>query len=310
VRGAATGPNGTASPTEASTASLAASLRNRLQPVDRFTVAYLAIAGAVLSVGFPETKAVILVAAHLGGIAFLLVARRLGVHRVRAGDWLLAFYPLPLFCLLYSEIEYLVRLVHPHVLHDAAIQQVETFIFGGYPSSTLHLRLSSRILGEYLHAGYFSYYFLVPVLAFVLWGSRGRESYHQAMAAISLSFYVSFVLFVLYPVAGPYHVLEPPSPDAVGFIMPDVARWVVDRGSSIGAAFPSSHVAVAVTAWIMAIRYHVSLGILYAFLVPALAVGAVYGGFHYATDVLAGAVLGFVIGTLGHRLCVFLSDRR
>jgi len=38
-------------------------------------------------------------------------------------------------------------------------------------------------------------------------------------------------------------------------------------------------------------------------------VGAIYGGFHYAIDVVAGAGVGLLVGTLGHRVTRRLSRR-
>jgi membrane-associated phospholipid phosphatase len=69
-------------------------------------------------------------------------------------------------------------------------------------------------------------------------------------------------------------------------------------------------VAVSTATWIMAMRYQVHVGRVYFFLVPALALGAVYGGYHYATDVAAGALLGIAVGTWGHRLVLALGRAR
>ncbi len=63
-------------------------------------------------------------------------------------------------------------------------------------------------------------------------------------------------------------------------------------GSAKGAAFPSSHVAGAVVIWLLA--WKLSRGVFWAFapVVPALILGTVYGGFHYAVDALAGVATG------------------
>ena len=166
------------------------------------------------------------------------------------------------------------------------------------------------MLGEYLHLGYISYYALAPILVLTLWFRRSRITVEQALACSALSFYVSFLIFMSWPVAGPYQVLTPPDVEGLGFVLPELARSIINNGSSIGAAFPSSHVAVAVTIWIMAMRFHTGLAVIFAFLVPALAIGAIYGGFHYAIDVVAGVVLGLLVGTLGFRLTVAISKPR
>jgi membrane-associated phospholipid phosphatase len=270
-----------------------------LRPVDWFSIAYLGLTSLLLLVHPGDHRSLLLLAGHLLGIGFLLAARRLGVHRFRLGEWFLALYPLPLFGFLYTEVGYLDRLLHPNTFFDADIQAIERTVFGGFPSSTLYLRFSARALGEYLHLGYTTYYFLAPVLVLTLWLRRRREAFDLSLGTISLAFYCSFLIFVLYPVAGPYHTLTRPPVEELGYVLPGLARAIVDRGSAIGAAFPSSHAAVAVTVWIMAIRFQGGLAVAYAFLVPALAVGAVYGGFHYATDIVAGVLLGILMGTGG-----------
>jgi membrane-associated phospholipid phosphatase len=66
-------------------------------------------------------------------------------------------------------------------------------------------------------------------------------------------------------------------------------------------------VSISVTVWIMAMRYHRGLALALAAFVPAMAAGAVYGGFHYLLDIAAGAVLGIAAGVWGHRLTLQLS---
>ncbi len=280
------------------------------RPVDLYTLAYLAF-GLALLLLFPGRvpHPYRLAAYHAAGMAALIAARRLGLGRARLGTILLDFYPLPLFAALYTEVAVLNRLLHRGVFLDAGIQRVEAFLFRSQPARDLHLMVPWRPLGEYLHLGYFSYYFLLPGLAFTLWFRRSREAYHTAVACVGLAFYVCFGFFIAMPVAGPYYAFLHSDPDKVGYLLPHLVRWLLSRGSSIGAAFPSSHVAVSVTIWIMAMRYHRRLATVYAFLVPALALGAIYGGYHYATDVTAGAILAVLVGTLGHRATLALYRR-
>jgi membrane-associated phospholipid phosphatase len=77
---------------------------------------------------------------------------------------------------------------------------------------------------------------------------------------------------------------------------------ILERGSSRGAAFPSSHVAVAVTQALLALRHQPRVGRWVAGVAVGLGAGAVYGGFHYGVDVLAGAALGAAILPLAPRI--------
>ena len=59
-----------------------------------------------------------------------------------------------------------------------------------------------------------------------------------------------------------------------------------------GSAFPSSHVAASVAAAYCALRFQRTIGYVVAALTVGLAIGAVYGGLHYGTDILAGSFVG------------------
>ena len=80
--------------------------------------------------------------------------------------------------------------------------------------------------------------------------------------------------------------------------MPPLVHWVLRHGSSVGTAFPSSHVAVAVTVLLLARNYGRTAFLCLLALVPGLAVGAVYGGFHYAVDTVAGTLLALIVWRL------------
>jgi membrane-associated phospholipid phosphatase len=57
----------------------------------------------------------------------------------------------------------------------------------------------------------------------------------------------------------------------------------------------------------VALRWQPRVGLIAAIATIALSIGAVYGGFHYAVDVLAGAVLGVALAAaflLRERRCI------
>ena len=280
------------------------------RPVELFTLGYLGV-GLLLLLAFPgrASHAYAWAALHVALAAAIILARKSGLSRQGWGRVILAFYPVALFPLFYTEVGVLNRLLHPVGFHDDAILALEQIVFGGQPSRDLHRLLPWRPLGEYLHLSYFSYYFLVPTLAVVLYRKRSRAAFDTAIATVSLAFYASFLCFILFPTAGPYYVFPHSDPRAVGYLMSRLVRFLLDRGSSVGTAFPSSHVSVAFTVWIMAMRYDRKLAVILAFFVPTLAAGAVYGGYHYGVDILAGATVAVLVGTVGHAWSAALLRR-
>jgi membrane-associated phospholipid phosphatase len=180
--------------------------------------------------------------------------------------------------------------------HDPAISGLERRIFGGEPAYAWAGAWPWRPLSELLHACYFSYYPLIytpPLLAYV-GRARARSDDHQpfeeTVLALVLAFVTCFVVFIVFPVQGPRYLGVPAGvPD--GPVRRLVLR-VLQSASSRGAAFPSSHVSVAVAQAWMALRHQPKIGRWTALLALGLACGAVYGGFHYAIDALVGALVG------------------
>jgi len=68
------------------------------------------------------------------------------------------------------------------------------------------------------------------------------------------------------------------------------------RHASIQAVtFPSAHVAAAVAASLVLLRLAPLEGLAFALVALSIAVGAVAGRYHYAADVLWGALLGLAV---------------
>jgi membrane-associated phospholipid phosphatase len=109
------------------------------------------------------------------------------------------------------------------------------------------------------------------------------------------------VIFLLYPVAGPNYEFPKPSPE---FLDNPAARLVyslLQRGSSYGAAFPSSHVAAALTAALATFQGDRRLGLI--LLVPAIILpfAVVYTQMHYGMDAVAGVIVGVLVWALLRR---------
>jgi membrane-associated phospholipid phosphatase len=115
-------------------------------------------------------------------------------------------------------------------------------------------------------------------------------------------FFACYLVFITFPVAGPWYVFERPTAGEMGWLFPQMEHAVLAVGASEGAAFPSSHVAAALASWLLAWQLCRGTFFVFAFIVPALIVGTVYGGFHYATDALAGVLVGLVGYLAGPRL--------
>jgi len=284
--------------------------------MDRLFGSYLLVSGVALA--FPSRPPIwpVLALLHLLGAALTLgvppfarleaaLARRTPAVARIIHDW----YPLAIMPPLYTELATLNLAVHGGHFFDGVILGIEQAIFGGQPSYFLSRRLPYLPLSEVLHASYLSYYVIIygpPLLLYAL-GRRG--DFRRLVFQLMLTFFVCYLFFVYFPVMGPRYLF--PAPDGVLAQGPvyRLAHRLLQAGSSRGAAFPSSHVAVTTAQTILVFRFLPRLGPIVALLALGLAFGAVYGGFHYATDAIAGFLLAVLIAFLAPAVRRALAGR-
>ncbi len=253
------------------------------------------------------------VALHIGaGLLALGLPPFRGLVPALRGRWpalqgfLADWYPLLLIPLLYGELEPLNRAVYGGEYFDPLILRWEEILFGGQPSQVLAPVFPSLLLSEVLHAAYLSYYVIIFGPPLFLYLTGRLEAFRHVVFTVMLVFILHYLFFIYFPVQGPRYLF--PAPDGVvatGFFY-QLSHRILEAGSSQGAAFPSSHVGVAFAQAALAVRFLPRLAPLIFVLATALALGAIYGGFHYATDAVAGLALGLigvaVAGSLRRRL--------
>lgn len=280
-----------------------------LRPVDLLIIVYLAVTAClIVALRTHERAWLALALAHLLGAVALMRAGVVAPPRNPILRTLRDLYPLGLLAFLYAEYGWLTQLtgVAPH---DGLIAGLEARIFEGQPSRDLRAWFPYPWLSQYLHAAYFLYYGVIVAVPLTLYAQRRWAAFQESMTTLLLAFLTCGLCFISFPVAGPYHHFGVPNLGDLGGGVASLAHGVVQRGSSVGTAFPSSHTAIAVAVWLSALRLTPKLFWLLALIVPALAVGTVYGGFHYALDTLAGVSWGVVVGLVGPRLHAFVAQR-
>lgn len=270
-------------------------------PLDRLLAAYLALAGVALA--FPGRPATWPLIVLLHGAAVLIAwpppsllraAGRLPARHASLLRSVLDWAPLLLVPVLYTELAVLNVAVHEGRYFDDLVIAWEQAIFGGQPSREWAAAMPALWLSEVLHFAYLSYYLIIFVPPLLIFLRRPRDEFRTAVFTLMLGFFVHYIFFVYFPVQGPRYLFEPPAGALADGAFHQLAHRVLEAGSAQGAAFPSSHVGVSVVQTLLAVRYLPRLAPLIGLLTLGLAAGAVYGGFHYATDALAGVVLGVV----------------
>jgi membrane-associated phospholipid phosphatase len=271
-------------------------------PLDRLFACYMVVAAGALL--FPHRPAAwpLLLGLHVLAVAVawplpllehaVQRARRSVRHAVRGiADWA----PLLLIPALYTELAVLNRAVHGGRYFDDVIIAAEQALFGGQPSRAWAEARPELWLSEPLHAAYLSYYFIIFLPPLLLYLRRRTADFRMAAFALMLGFFAHYLFFIFFPVQGPRYLFPAPGGELASGMFHQLAHRVLEAGSAQGAAFPSSHVGVSVTQTLITLRFMPRLAPLIGLLTAGLALGAIYGGFHYAIDAVAGVALGVLV---------------
>ncbi len=260
---------------------------------DRLMLGFLAGFLAVLAWhrGDVESWPLLLVPVALTGALIALLAR------APADRTLVQFvggaYPVIITVAIYTILG--VLNVEVARFHDVLVQRWETAVFGSHLSVTWHERMPSLGLSWVMHLGYWSYYFIVAGSLLGLWLLADREAFARGGFIVALAFYLCYLVFILFPVMGPRHFWGDAT-GAIAEILPArLMKAAQHGGSAMGTAFPSSHVAACWCAVYALWRNVRRLSLVLAPVALALALGTVYGQFHYAVDAAAGAGLAVVL---------------
>lgn len=283
----------------------------------RLFALYLFISGIALLFPHRPKAWLVLLVLHVFGIVLLLgtgpapiTSNWIVARWPRLARFIANWYALALMPALYTELAVLNVAVHNGRYFDDIILRWEEQLFGGQPSRELAAAMPWLPLSEFLHFSYIAYY-LIIYGPFILLYLRNREADHQRAAfTIMLTFFAHYVFFIYFPVQGPRYLFPAPTGEIENGVMYQLAHRILEAGSSRGAAFPSSHVGVSFAQTALAFVLLRRWAPILLVLSTGLAVGAVYGGFHYATDAAVGLAFGLLLFFLAPRVARALNPRR
>jgi membrane-associated phospholipid phosphatase len=127
------------------------------------------------------------------------------------------------------------------------------------------------------------------VVALALW-LKGRRLAYAVLGVVALAMAVDLLLWQI--VAHP----RPAGPQ------------VIVRGTSPVSSFPSGHTVVATCVWGLLALYNRFPKVLVLLIVLAVMLSRLYLGMHYLGDVLAGALLGFILLAIFAQLWAVVRD--
>lgn len=187
---------------------------------------------------------------------------------------------------LYKETALFNRLFYPSI--DESLILADQRIFGFQPSLEFSKHFNSFVISEIMYFGYFSYYLMPVAVLFILYKQQPKKLEEFGFLVIT-SFLFYYIIFIFLPAFGPQFYLTYPDNfvEAKGFFGHFI-KIIQENGEAKTAAFPSSHVGVAV---IMLIWIFKNLKKYFKYFVPiviTLFFATVYIKAHYAVDAIAG----------------------
>ena len=260
-------------------------------PVDGVIAAYNLVLACVWLTAIPlAPMALPLAVAHGLAAALPLLLRRVPVGLPRPAALAREIYPFVALALFWTELGLLqaVRQIPPH---DPTVAGWDRAIFGIHLHTTWSAAMPAPWLSEAMYGSYFSYYLILtlPPLALAL---AGRVDALRDIALRAMVTYLGcFLVYIAFPVYGPFSygaVTNDPSATGILHALVNRAR---ESGDSPGTAFPSSHVAGALTmAWTGWRWFPRPVGVALVALAILVPFATVYTGNHYTIDAVAGAL--------------------
>jgi len=289
--------------------------------IDYATQGYIAVAGLIILFGHSPRVPIwpMMLLAHAAGP--VLVHSIIQFHARHPAnqllDFLRHFYPILFYAGFYHETGLLNQMLYTGYL-DPHFLRLEKWLFGWQPGLEFMERCPSRLLSEVLYASYFSYYVMIGGVGLALL-LRDRRQFAHYISVVSLVFYVCYLIFIFTPVVGPRILCRgiistplppdvvpatpPATPESVGAgVFFQIMAWIYERFETPGAAFPSSHVAVAFCTLYFSFLYLRPIRWVHLIAAGLLCVSTVYGRYHYVVDVVAGVLTAVLLVPLGNRL--------
>jgi membrane-associated phospholipid phosphatase len=185
--------------------------------------------------------------------------------------------------------------------------------------------LPYRLVSEVFYLAYFSYYVMIAGVGLALYLRNPTQFYHY-ISVTSFVFYACYLVYIFLPVVGPpiYYLdlvdFRLPA-DAMPAVVPEfpaavrngwfyrIMEVIYEHCESPGAAFPSSHVAIALVTVYFSFLYLPRIRWPHLIMAVLLCISTVYCRYHFVVDVAAGVLTVALLLPLGNWLYARLNGK-
>jgi membrane-associated phospholipid phosphatase len=179
------------------------------------------------------------------------------------------------------------------------LMQIDRWILSLIPARVRTLGPSLRLTMEW---AYMFCYPLVPLGLAVLYVAGMRQYASTYWLIVLVPTYLCYAITPFVPALPPRSIIDKQGLYGASNKSRVLNLWILKYGSIQAISFPSAHVASALAIACVLLRYVPVAGVLFLLVSCWIAVAAVVGGYHFAIDVLLGAITALivVIVWLGH----------
>jgi membrane-associated phospholipid phosphatase len=217
-------------------------------------------------------------------------------------DWHVA----PTVFFTFKELYFMIKPMHGGRDYDDVLIAADRWLFGVDPTHWV-MQFSSPWLTEILQIAYTLFYALFLLIGVELYRRNNKDQFHFFMFTCVYGFYLSYIGYFFLPAVGPRFTLHDFSAlnrDLPGLFLTPYLRWFVNFGGSVPMGvpneaaiagtqrdvFPSGHTMMTLVLMYLSMRFRIRLRWFIALTGTLLIIATVYERYHYAVDLIGGAM--------------------
>jgi len=266
---------------------------DRFWAIDKVILAYFTFTGILVVAWWSAVAdAPAWLAWHIVAPALLIFE----VKRPNRTSWLFRnWYGVVYVASSYKEMSVLIRAIR-HGDSDRWLADLDFRFWHVNPTVWLE-RVQSPGFTEFLQFAYTLFIPAVLLVGFVLWWQRRYAEFQYYSFLIALGFLLSYVGYLMVPARGPRFLLNHLQHIPLrGLWLFQNMQLTLDRLESVAYdCFPSGHTELTILAWWSSRMISKHAFWAYLAYTPFLIFATVYLRYHYTVDVLAGAVLAWIL---------------
>jgi membrane-associated phospholipid phosphatase len=158
--------------------------------------------------------------------------------------------------------------------------------------------------GLILELSYLFCYPLVPLGLLALYVAGQRDHVSSFWLVVLVATYLCYAITPFVPAYPPRDLAGSEPARAQTGKARIFNRWILKHGSIHAISFPSAHVASTFAVSLALMRFTPLFGLIFLFISVWISLGAVIGRYHYALDVLLGAVTALAVFLACYRFLI------